>query len=204
MTGIIDYGMGNLQSVQNALDMLGEANIITSDPDVLASCDRIILPGVGAFGDCMRNIHAKGLYDVVIRLVSEEKKPLLGICLGMQMLFEDSEEHGHTEGFGFMKGHIRRMEDTSVRIPQIGWNLLEFQKDCALRHRLSGRPYVYYVHSYYAHDCEKDDVIASSSYGRMIIPGLCVHGNVMGAQFHPEKSGEDGLAILKYFTEEFR
>ena len=201
MIGIIDYGMGNLQSVKNALDFLNEESVITSDPEVLYACDRVILPGVGAFRDCMENIHARGLFEPVKKIVSEMHKPFLGICLGMQMLFEESEENGITEGFGFLKGRIVRMEDTSVRIPQIGWNLLEFTQDIPLRQRLSEHPYVYYVHSYYAKDCAPEDRIAVSAYGSMTVPGLVGHDNVLGAQFHPEKSGRDGLEILRWFTE---
>ena len=203
MIGIIDYGMGNLQSVKNALDFLGEESVITSDPEVLYACDRVILPGVGAFRDCMENIHARGLFEPVKKIVNEMHKPFLGICLGMQMLFEESEENGITEGFGFLKGRIVKMEDTSVRIPQIGWNLLEFTQDTPLRERLSAHPYVYYVHSYYAKDCAEADRIAVSAYGSMTIPGLVGHDHVLGAQFHPEKSGQDGLEILRYFTEVF-
>ena len=203
MIGIIDYGMGNLQSVKNALDVLGKDSVITSDPAVLAGCDRVILPGVGAFRDCMDNIHERGLFEPVAALVREKKIPFLGICLGMQMLFEESEENGLTKGFGFLKGRICRMEDTSVRIPQIGWNLLEFRGDSPLRDKLSPQPYVYYVHSYYAKGCEEADLAAVSMYGSMCIPGLVAKDNVVGAQFHPEKSGKDGLAILKWFTEEF-
>ncbi len=202
MIGIIDYGMGNLQSVQNALDLLQKENVITDDIAVLQKCTKLILPGVGAFRDCMENIQARGLYAPVKKMVSEGK-PLLGICLGMQMLFEESEENGKTEGFGFLKGHIVRMEDTAVRIPQIGWNQLEFTNDHPLRKILGHDPYVYYVHSYYAKDCREEDRIAVSQYGTMTIPGLVGKDNVLGAQFHPEKSGPDGLAILRYFTEEF-
>ena len=202
MIGIIDYGMGNLQSVQNALDLLQKENVITDDVAVLQKCTKLILPGVGAFRDCMENIQARGLYAPVKKMVSEGK-PLLGICLGMQMLFEESEENGKTEGFGFLQGHIVRMEDTAVRIPQIGWNQLEFTGDHPLRKKLGHDPYVYYVHSYYAKDCREEDRIAVSQYGTMTIPGLVGKDNVLGAQFHPEKSGPDGLAILRYFTEEF-
>ena len=126
--------------------------------------------------------------------------PLLGICLGMQALFESSEENGYCQGFGFIKGHVCQMEDTSVKIPQIGWNVLESNQD---QNIFKENTYVYYVHSYYAKDMDDKDLIGYSMYGNMKIPGLVMHKHIMGCQFHPEKSGEDGLKILEYFGKEF-
>ncbi len=201
MIGIIDYGMGNLRSVENALKKLGIPSVISSDPAVLNTCEKLILPGVGAFGDCMANITSRGL-DVFIRQSVNEGKPLLGICLGMQMLFEESEENGLTKGFGFLKGRVIRME-TDLPVPEIGWNELEFNHETALRSLLSEHPYVYYVHSYYASDYDDADLIGYSMYGEIRVPGLVMRNNVMGTQFHPEKSADDGLKILAYFAKEF-
>lgn len=203
MIGIIDYGMGNLRSVENALNHLGKENVITSDPLILERCDKVILPGVGAFHDCMESLKHKGLFAPIDTLVRKDKKPILGICLGMQMLFESSDENGYDKGFAFLKGRITKMKDPDVRIPEIGWNELIAKRPSKLMDRLSKHPYVYYVHSWYAVDYDEKDLYGYSEYGSMIVPGLLMHGNVMGCQFHPEKSASDGLEILKYFTEEF-
>lgn len=202
MIGIIDYGMGNLRSVQNALKKLDVPCVISADPAVLETCEKLILPGVGAFGDCMANIKERKLDSFITSYVSAGR-PLLGICLGMQMLFEESEENGITAGFGFMKGRVIRME-TDLPVPQIGWNELEWNHDTPLTSRLSGHPYVYYVHSYYASDYDDSDLIGYSMYGDITVPGLVTRANVMGTQFHPEKSAEDGLKILAYFAKEFK
>lgn len=203
MIAIIDYGMGNLYNVKNALDVLGVDSIITSKKEDLQKADKLILPGVGAMQDCMLNLEKSGLKEMIIDFVLHQKKPLLGICLGMQALFESSEENGHTKGFGFIKGNVIKMEDANVRIPHIGWNDLQFVKDMPLKDKFSKAPFVYYVHSYYASDYDKEDLVAYSEYGNMKICGVIMHGHVMGCQFHPEKSAEDGLKILKYFVEEF-
>ena len=202
MIGIIDYGMGNLRSVHNALKKLDVPCVISADPAVLETCDKVILPGVGAFGDCMANIKERKLDSFITSYVSAGR-PLLGICLGMQMLFEESEENGITAGFGFMKGRVIRME-TELPVPQIGWNELEWNHDTPLTSRLSEHPYVYYVHSYYASDYDDSDLIGYSMYGDITVPGLVTRANVMGTQFHPEKSAEDGLKILAYFAKEFK
>lgn len=201
MIGIIDYGMGNLRSVENALRKIGVPSLISADPAVLNTCEKLILPGVGAFGDCMANIIERNLYDFIQDSV-RARKPLLGICLGMQMLFEESEEHGHHEGFGFLKGRVVKMI-TDLPVPEIGWNELEFNHEISLRERLSEHPYVYYVHSYCASGYDDADLIGYSMYGDITVPGLVIKDNVMGTQFHPEKSAEDGLKILAYFAKEF-
>ncbi len=201
MIGIIDYGMGNLRSVENALRAIGQECVISSDLEVLGKCEKLILPGVGAFGDCMKNIVERNLNWFIKDQVAQNV-PLLGICLGMQMLFEKSYEKGEHEGFGFMKGEIRRME-TSLPVPEIGWNNLEWAQDHPLRGLLSPRAHAYYVHSYCAMGYDNEDLACYSMYGDVLVPGLVVKGNVMGTQFHPEKSGEDGLKILRYFAEVF-
>ena len=140
MIAIIDYGMGNLYNVKNALDALGVDSMITSKKEDLQKADKLILPGVGAMQDCMLNLEKSGLKETIIDFVLHQKKPLLGICLGMQALFESSEENGHTKGFGFIKGNVIRMEDTNVRIPHIGWNDLQFVKDMPLKNKFSKAP----------------------------------------------------------------
>ncbi len=201
MIGIIDYGMGNLRSVENALKAIGCQSVISDDPAVLDQCEKLILPGVGAFGDCMKNIVERGL-DSYIKNAVSKGIPLLGICLGMQMLFEESEEKGLHQGLGFLKGRIVRME-TDLPVPEIGWNELEWNQESPLRELLSEHPYVYYVHSYCAGDMKEENLTAYSMYGDIRVAGLVQGEHVMGTQFHPEKSGEDGLKILRYFAEVF-
>lgn len=203
MIAIIDYGMGNLHSVENALKKLGCACKITKDIQEIKAADKLILPGVGAFPDCMKNLQESGVLDTLKEEVLVNKKPLLGICLGMQALFEESEEGALTKGLGFLKGRIVKMVDPEVKIPHIGWNLLEQNQSYPLFEQLSKEPFVYYVHSYYAQGYEETDLLGYSCYGTLKIPGLVCHENVLGAQFHPEKSASDGLAILTYFKEEF-
>jgi len=201
MIGIIDYGMGNLRSVENALKAIGCQSVISDDPAVLDQCEKLILPGVGAFGDCMKNIVERGL-DSYIKNAVSKGIPLLGICLGMQMLFEESEEKGLHQGLGFLKGRIVKME-TDLPVPEIGWNELEWNQESPLRELLSQHPYVYYVHSYCASDMKEENLTAYSMYGDIRVAGLVQGEHVMGTQFHPEKSGEDGLLILRYFAEVF-
>lgn len=203
MIAIIDYGMGNLHSVENALKKINCDCIITNQASDLRQADKLILPGVGAFPDCMKNLEESGLIQVIREEVLDKKKPLLGICLGMQALFEESEEGKKTKGLGFLNGRIVKMEDKNVKIPHIGWNLLEKHQQDALFDHVSSQPFVYYVHSYYAQGYDDKDLLGYSCYGSLKIPGLLKHENILGAQFHPEKSAEDGLAILKYFKEEF-
>ncbi len=198
MTAIIDYGAGNLFSVKNALDFLGIDNKITGKAEDLHNADKLILPGVGAFPDAMKMLNKTGLTEVI----KEEamKKPLLGICLGMQMLFEKSFEFGETSGLGLINGCIKLMEPKGeLPVPHIGWNSLEKNIDCHLLKRCGEGEYVYFVHSYVA-ECSGENTAAYCDYG-MKIPALVFSGNVYGAQFHPEKSGETGLNILKCFNE---
>ena len=197
MIAIIDYGAGNLFSVKNALDFLGLENKITKDPADLRAADRLILPGVGAFADAMRMLNESGLVEVIREEV--QKKPLLGICLGMQMLFEKGYEFGETDGMGLIKGCVKLMEpEGNLAIPHIGWNELEKNEECPLLAKCGEGEYVYFVHSYAA-ECDSKNVAAYCDYG-MKVPALVFEGNVYGAQFHPEKSGDTGLNILRCFA----
>lgn len=195
MTAIIDYGAGNLFSVKNALDYLGIENKITKNAEDLRAADRLILPGVGAFPDAMRMLNDSGLVGVIKEEV--QKKPLLGICLGMQMLFEKGYEFEETDGLGLIKGSVKLMTPENLAVPHIGWNELELNKPCKLLEK--GGEYVYFVHSYAA-DCPSENVAAYCDYG-MKVPALVFNGNVYGAQFHPEKSGETGLEMLRKFAQ---
>lgn len=200
MVVIIDYGMGNLKSVYNALNNMGCPCKISSDEEEIKKSKALILPGVGAFNDCMDNLKKSNLVDVIVDEV-KKGKPILGICLGMQLLFEKGYEGEETEGLGLLKGEIVKMESSKLKIPHIGWNDLEINRNDELLKDIKGKTFVYYVHSYCASNYNNEDLVAYSMYGDIKIPGLVRRNNVMGAQFHPEKSGEDGLKILKNFKE---
>ena len=202
MVAIIDYDAGNIKSVEKALLHLGEEVIITRDREQILNSDKVILPGVGAFGDAMEKLRSYGL-DKVIYEVVERKIPFLGICLGLQLLFEKSLEYGEHEGLGLLKGSVVPMEGTipkNLKIPHIGWNALHFARSSGLFKYINENDCVYFVHSYYATDCG-DSVIATTEYGREMTAAVEL-GNVKGCQFHPEKSGKVGLAILKAFCED--
>ncbi len=197
MIAIIDYGAGNLFSVQNALNFLGIENKVTKDPEEIKSADKLILPGVGAFPDAMRMLYEAGLVDVIKEQV--KTKPLMGICLGMQMLFEKSYEFGETEGLGFIPGTVELMKpENDLLIPHIGWNALIKNEECPLLKKVEEGDYVYFVHSFAA-VTDSENVAAYCDYG-MKVPALVAKGNVYGCQFHPEKSGKTGLDILKNFA----
>ena len=198
---VIDYGVGNLFSLSSSLAMIGADAIVTSDPAVIRAADKILLPGVGAFEDAANKLRASGL-DKVVCEEARAGKPLLGICLGMQMLFEKSYEFGEHQGLGLLKGSVIPMEGTipaGLKIPHIGWNALHFSKDSKLLRYIKEGDCVYFVHSFYATDCE-DSVIATAEYGKELTAAV-QQGNVMGCQFHPEKSGQVGLDILRAFCE---
>lgn len=206
MTSIIDYGVGNLFSLQSSLQSLGEEVLVTNDIDVLEKSSRLILPGVGAFADAAEKLRKTGL-DSVIKEMAKQGKPLLGICLGMQMLFEKSYEYGEYEGLGLIAGSVRPIADwidPNLKIPHIGWNSLSFPKDKPIspifRYIHEG-DFVYFVHSYAGTDCE-ESLIAATEYSAPLTAAV-QSGNVYGTQFHPEKSGEVGLKILKAFCETF-
>ena len=201
MIAVIDYGVGNLFSLCSSLDAIGAESVVTSDPEVIRSADKIILPGVGAFADAICKLRESGLDKLIIEEASKGK-PLFGICLGMQMLFEKSYEYGEHEGLGLLRGNVVGMEgrlSSQLKIPHIGWNYLKFDKKHPLFKYINEGDYVYFVHSYYAEDCE-ESLIASTEYGKMMTAAVAL-GNVAGTQFHPEKSGEVGLKILKAFCE---
>lgn len=196
MIAIIDYGAGNIFSVKNALDYLGLESRLVSDKESVISADAVILPGVGAFPAAMKKLEATGLVETIKEEAS--KKPFLGICLGMQLIFEKGYEFGEYDGLGLIKGDVRKMEAPELIIPHMGWNKLEKLNDCRLMDGIGDNEYVYFVHSYKAH-CEDKNISAYCEYdGR--VPALVHDGKfVYGAQFHPEKSGETGLKILKNF-----
>lgn len=203
MIAIVDYGVGNLFSLRSSLNAIGEDNIITSDKEIIKKADRIILPGVGAFSDAIRKLRDSGLDKVIIDEVNN-KKPLLGICLGMQLLFDKSFEYGEHTGLGLIKGNIKPIKDVinnNLKVPHMGWNGLIFKvKDNPLFKYIKDGDCVYFVHSYYATDCN-ENVIATAEYDKELTASVCKN-NVFGCQFHPEKSGEVGLKILKAFCEE--
>ncbi len=196
MIAIVDYGAGNIFSVKNALDYLGLESKLTDDIAEIEAADKIILPGVGAFPAAMRMLKAKGLDKVLCE--QAKKKPLLGICLGMQMLLFESYEFEECEGLGLIEGTVDRIDAPGLIIPHMGWNKLEMQNDCPLMQNLGDAPFVYFVHSYAA-KCGDENLAAWCEYGGKV-PAMVYDGNfVYGAQFHPEKSGEVGLQILRNF-----
>jgi len=201
MIAIIDYGVGNLYSLSRSLDCVGLENRVTRDGALLRAAERIILPGVGAFGDAMEKLRATGLVPVVKERAAAGV-PLLGICLGMQLLFERGYEYGEHEGLGLLPGEVRPMAGDlppGLKVPHIGWNALNLRKECPILKYVREGDCVYYVHSFYAVGCG-DVTCATSEYG-IPVPGVVRRGGVYGAQFHPEKSGRVGLSILKAFGE---
>ena len=200
MIALIDYDAGNMRSVEKALIHLGEKPIVTRDREKILSADRIILPGVGSFGDAMENLEKFGLPDILKEAV-DSGIPLLGICLGMQVLFEESEESKGVKGLGFLKGKILRIPaKEGLKIPHMGWNSLEYPREGRLFQDIPEHSNVYFVHSYYLKAEDEDIVTATADYGVKIHASV-ERGNVFGCQFHPEKSGEIGLQILKNFVE---
>ena len=201
MIAIIDYGVGNLFSLKSSFAAIGAETVVTSDEAVIRAADKIVLPGVGAFRDAKAKLDESGLASVV-REVAGEGKPLLGICLGMQMLFERSFEYGEWEGLGLLQGEILPIKgrvSENLKIPHIGWNALRIKKDSPILKYVKDRDCVYFVHSYFADGCE-DSLVASAEYG-IQVTAVVNRGNIFGCQFHPEKSGEVGLAILRAFAE---
>ena len=202
MIAIVDYGVGNLFSLSSSLKALGLETEITRDADKLRAADRIILPGVGAFGDARAKLDATGLVPVI--QVEAQKKPLLGICLGMQLLFDRSFEYGEHPGLGLVPGQVvdlhGELEDKTLKVPHMGWNSLQIVRDDPLFKYFEDGEYVYYVHSFYARYCGAS-TLGTSRYGNVAVTGAVRCGNVYGTQFHPEKSGDAGLRLLKAFSE---
>ena len=199
MIAIIDYGVGNLFSLTSSFKAIGEEVVITSDEEIIKKADKLILPGVGAFGDASKKLFDSGLDKVVLEEV-KKNKPLLGVCLGMQMLFTESHEFGIHKGLGLIDGKVVYIDlPNEYKIPHIGWNALHFKNKSPILKYINEKDFVYFVHSYHAVDCE-ESLVATTDYG-MEITAIVQSGNVYGCQFHPEKSGEVGLKILKAFAE---
>ena len=202
MIAIIDYGVGNLFSLASSFKAVGADTVVTGDFDVIRKADKLILPGVGAYEDAAKKLFESGL-DKIIKEETDKGKPLMGVCLGMQLLFEKSFEYGEHKGLGLIKGQIKPIEGVipkGYKIPHIGWNALNFvKKDSKLFKNINDGDYVYFVHSYYATDCD-ESVNATAEYGAMLTASV-ESGNVYGCQFHPEKSGTVGLNILKAFCQ---
>ena len=201
MTAIIEYGVGNLFSLCSSLEFIGQSAVVTDDPDIIDRAERVILPGVGAFEDAARKLHSSGMAEIV-RQQAEKGKPLLGICLGMQMLLERSFEYGTHEGLGLIPGDVVSMEPVvpeHFKVPHIGWNSLNIKKQSELLKYVSEGDHVYFVHSYYGTNCS-ENTVATTDYGAELT-AIVECGNVYGTQFHPEKSGDVGMRILRAFCE---
>lgn len=202
MIAIIDYGVGNLFSLCSSLERIGAKAVVTADPEVIRKADKLILPGVGAFADAAKKLRESGMAELIKEQAAEGKQ-IMGICLGMQLLFEKSYEFGEHEGLGLLKGSVIPMEGTipaELKIPHIGWNALHFIRESKLLRYIQEGDHVYFVHSFYV-DNRADSVVATAEYGKELTAAVQM-GNVMGCQFHPEKSGQVGLDILRAFCEE--
>jgi len=194
---IIDYGVGNLRSVEKAFVATGCDAVVSSDRDVLANAERLVLPGVGAFAACMKELSQRG-FDELVRQRVAEGTPLLGVCVGMQMLFEESEEFRHTRGLGLLPGRVRAFE-TELPIPHVGWNLVRHKQAHPLFEGIGDRSFFYFVHSFFCEPAEEDVVIGETEY-ESAFASIVAHKNICGVQFHPEKSQQDGLRLLKNFA----
>ena len=200
MIAIVDYNMGNLASVQNAFTSLGEDTIVESDPSKFKDYDKLILPGVGAFGDAMEHLRERNMIDA-IKEYAASNKPMIGICLGMQLLFESSEEFGEHEGLGLIKGHVKAFDSSKfsepLKVPHMGWNRM-FTDEHPLFNNLDENHYLYFVHTYHVTCSDESDIIGRTNYGYEFTSAVA-HNNIMGIQPHPEKSHENGLKILENF-----
>ena len=205
MIAIIDYGMGNLRSVQKGFEKVGFEAVVTADPNVVLEAERVVLPGVGAFGDCMRNLEQGGFVEPILKVI-QDGRPFLGICVGMQMLLTDSTEFGLTRGLDIIPGHVLRFPDNMVvngerlKVPHMGWNQLAIKTAAPIFKGIDDGVNVYFVHSYYEMPDDKAAVAATSEYGLTFCAALW-KDNIVATQFHPEKSQETGLRILKNFGE---
>lgn len=201
MIAIVDYGVGNLFSLKSSFEAVGAEVVVTGDKETIEQAEKIVLPGVGAFEDAAKKLRESGLADVV-KAQAAKGKPLLGICLGMQLLFDESHEYGVHKGLGLIEGKVVSMQGVipeRLQIPQIGWNALKFHQSHPVLKYIKEGDFVYFVHSYFATDCEKD-LLSSVEYGAQITAAVA-KGNVVGMQFHPEKSGNVGLNLLRAFVE---
>lgn len=199
--GIVDYGLGNLRSVAGAIERLGWTPVVSGFADELARCDKLLLPGVGAFGDGMRNLRERGLVERLTVLVMEERKPVLGLCLGAQLLVSESEEFGTHAGLGWIEGSVRRIDPgDGLRVPHVGWNELRQTGESVLFDGVADRALFYYVHSFVIEPADRSVVKGETDYGRSLT-AVIERGNVYGTQFHPEKSQIDGLTLLGNFLE---
>ncbi len=200
MIAIIDYDAGNLKSVEKALIKVGAEPVVTRDADLILQADKVILPGVGAFGEAMEKLNSFGLVDTIYKVV-EQGTPLLGICLGLQLMFEYSEEKEGCKGLSLLKGGVKRIPDApGLKVPHMGWNSLTVKENAKLFKNLPADPYVYFVHSYYLQAEDPEVVAATAEYG-VTVHASVEKDNIFACQFHPEKSGEIGLTILKNFVE---
>ncbi|MCH7500986.1 MAG: imidazole glycerol phosphate synthase subunit HisH [Nitrospinae bacterium] len=201
MIAIIDYGMGNLRSVHKALEAVGADAVVSSRPQTILDADSVVLPGVGAFKNCMDNLDRLGLIDVVRKSI-QSGKPFLGICLGLQLLFEESVEFGTVAGLGILPGKVMRFhfpDDPALKVPHMGWNTLTLHKPSPLFDSMEAHPYYYFVHSYYVAPENRDIVATTTRYGEDFVSGI-EHDNIHAFQFHPEKSQKQGLALLEKFA----
>jgi imidazole glycerol-phosphate synthase subunit HisH len=198
MVAIIDYGVGNLRSVEKAFEAVCKSARVTGDPGAIREADRLVLPGVGAFGECARRLRESGLDQLVLEAV-EQRKPVLGLCVGMQLMFDEGHEFGIHTGLGLIRGRVVRFPESSLRVPQIGWNQIENVKPHPLLDHLSEGTYFYFVHSYHVETEVSETVLAETSYG-IRYPSICARGSVCGVQFHPEKSQDAGLRLLANFA----
>ena len=201
MIAIIDYGMGNLRSVHKALEAVGADAVVSSRPQTILDADSVVLPGVGAFKNCMDNLDRLGLIDVVRKSI-QSGKPFLGICLGLQLLFEESVEFGTVAGLGILPGKVMRFhfpDDPALKVPRMGWNTLTLHKPSPLFDSMEAHPYYYFVHSYYVAPENRDIVATTTRYGEDFVSGI-EHDNIHAFQFHPEKSQKQGLALLEKFA----
>jgi glutamine amidotransferase len=199
IVALVDHGAGNLRSVQKALQAVGANVALTSDPEIILSAQKVVLPGVGAFADVMQGLSKRNLVEIVKEVVKAQT-PLLGICVGMQMLFQVSEEHGEHDGLGFLRGRVRRFESGNLKIPQTGWNEIHPAKTTALLQELDQNSYAYFNHSYYCLPEDENNVMAYTHYGFQYA-SVVGRDNLYGVQFHPEKSQQVGLKILRNFIE---
>lgn len=197
MIAIIDYGMGNLRSVQKAFQKVGAEAVVTDQREIIESAGAVVLPGVGAFGDAMTNLRSQGLVETIER-IAERGTVILGICLGLQLFFEESDEMGLHPGLGLLPGRVRRF-DVGLKVPHIGWNLVHIRRQSPLLDGLTDGSYAYFVHSYYVEPSEDDSILATTDYG-LDFASIVGRGNVFGIQFHPEKSQDVGLHILSNFV----